>query len=119
MYRATFKEMCDNLHPNSKESGQEYASQVEQNKRRKRETLRPVVHWNRICPNNWTPVYGRIWPTDPTMCKGIATRLLHTTYSAECDRTRPSDGLFPLKWDQSYVFGRRVALLLQANLGLC
>jgi hypothetical protein len=76
--------------------------------------FRPVVHWNRICPSKWTPVYGRIWPTDPTICKGIATRLLHTTYSAECDRTRPSDGLIPLD-----VFGRRVALQLQANLGLC
>ena len=69
-------------------------------------SVRPVVHWNRIRPSKWSPVYGRIRPTDPMICKGIGTRPLHTTYSAECDRTRPSDGRIPFKWDQSYVFGR-------------
>jgi hypothetical protein len=66
-----------------------------------------VVHWNRIRPSKSSSVYGRIRPTDLMICKGIATRLLHTTYSAECDRTRPSDGRIPFKWDQSYVFVRK------------
>jgi hypothetical protein len=37
------------------------------------------------------------------ICKGIATRLMHTMYLAKCDRTRPSDIRIPFKWDQSYV----------------
>jgi hypothetical protein len=69
--------------------------------------LRPVVHWNGIRPSKSSPVYGRIRPTDPMTCKGIATSLLHTTYSAECYRTRPSDGRIQFKWDQSYVFVRK------------
>jgi hypothetical protein len=33
------------------------------------ESLRPVVHWNRIRPSISSPVYGRIRPTDPIICK--------------------------------------------------
>jgi hypothetical protein len=68
-------------------------------------------------PYSSEKIVARIRPTDPMICNGIATRLLHTTYSAECDRTRPSDGRIPFNWDQSYVFVRKPRTWEYATVG--